>query len=235
MKSIISNFIYHIICHLEYHAFLLLHPPGCHLISSACCWSWINIEGFPHSWALTQMLISDQLIQCVIIDCIQLVSISLWEVTFYTKQYVLVHRSHVYFITIMITIIVNLWTYLSVTIIYILAHTIKHKTHRKRTAAFPFGCKTCGTHFTTQYHLNLHTTRSTCNPDMVWPTSSATGYAGLRVIHRSQLHESLPSSSSSSSSSSFGDQIRWYNVIYLHLSPHKTRLGISYITIYSSW
>ena len=108
----------------------------------------------------------------------------------------------------MIIIIANLCTNLTVTIIYILAHTIKHKTHRKRTAAFPFGCKTCGTHFTTQYHLNLHATRSTCNPDMVWPTSSATGYAGLRVIHRSQLHESLPPSSSSSSSSSFGDQIR---------------------------
>lgn len=55
------------------------------------------------------------------------------------------------------------------------AITLRHLVHTKHTASFHFGCKKCGSHFTTAEHLAMHGAHSTCNEEMVWPTTVAPG------------------------------------------------------------
>lgn len=55
------------------------------------------------------------------------------------------------------------------------AVTLRHLVHPRHTAAFHHGCKKCGLHFSTLEHLDMHTSMSTCNGDMVWPTTVTPG------------------------------------------------------------
>ena len=66
------------------------------------------------------------------------------------------------------------------------AVTLKHLVHPRHTATYHFGCKRCGSHFTTAEHLAMHTEQSTCNPEMVWPTTVA---PGAKCITRAEAAE----------------------------------------------
>ena len=47
------------------------------------------------------------------------------------------------------------------------AVTLKHVFSDKKSASFPFGCKKCSTYFTSKEHLEMHGTKSRCNPAVV--------------------------------------------------------------------
>jgi hypothetical protein len=44
------------------------------------------------------------------------------------------------------------------------AVTLKHGFSEKKTSSFTFGCKKCGTYFSSKEHLSMHAERSSCNP-----------------------------------------------------------------------
>lgn len=44
------------------------------------------------------------------------------------------------------------------------AITLKHVVSEKKSPAFPFGCKKCSIHFTSEEHLEMHKKYSSCNP-----------------------------------------------------------------------
>lgn len=58
--------------------------------------------------------------------------------------------------------------------------------HPRHTAAFHHGCKKCGLHFSTAEHLVMHTDMSSCNEDMVWPTTVT---PGCRCLSRADAAE----------------------------------------------
>lgn len=66
------------------------------------------------------------------------------------------------------------------------AVTLKHLVHPRHTSTYHFGCKRCGSHFTTAEHLAMHTEQSTCNPEMVWPTTVA---PGAKCVTRAEAAE----------------------------------------------
>ena len=47
------------------------------------------------------------------------------------------------------------------------AITLKHIFSDKRSASFPFGCKKCTSYFTSKEHLEMHCSKSRCNPTVV--------------------------------------------------------------------
>jgi len=55
------------------------------------------------------------------------------------------------------------------------AITLRHAVHTRRTQAFPYGCDQCGLHFATEEFLTMHSSLSSCNPNMVWPPFIAPG------------------------------------------------------------
>lgn len=63
------------------------------------------------------------------------------------------------------------------------AITLRHLVHPRHTAAFHFGCKKCGLHFSTAEHLASHEDHSSCNENMVWPP---TVNPGCRCVTREE-------------------------------------------------
>jgi hypothetical protein len=47
------------------------------------------------------------------------------------------------------------------------AVTLKHVFSEKKSSSFPFGCKKCTTYFSTKEHLEMHSSKSKCNPAVV--------------------------------------------------------------------
>jgi DNA-directed RNA polymerase subunit RPC12/RpoP len=99
------------------------------------------------------------------------------------------------------------------------AVTLKHLIAKKKMNGFPYGCDRCGLHFTSMEHLKMHENHSTCNPEFVWPENAAT-MAGLRAIHRSDLHKPVTIAVAASSSSSSSHH-------YQHPSNTPMRSSIS--------
>lgn len=66
------------------------------------------------------------------------------------------------------------------------AVTLRHLVHPRHTATFHYGCKKCGLHFTTAEHLSMHVEQSTCNEDMVWPTTVT---SGAKCVTRAEAAE----------------------------------------------
>jgi len=86
------------------------------------------------------------------------------------------------------------------------AITLKHLVHPRHTATYHYGCKRCGSHFTTAEHLEMHSEQSTCNPDMVWPSTVA---PGSKCISRAEAaaQDSADAAGTTGSGSSNGDEL----------------------------
>jgi hypothetical protein len=66
------------------------------------------------------------------------------------------------------------------------AVTLRHLVHPRHTSAFHYGCKKCGLHFASPEHLASHTEQTSCNEDMVWPTTVT---PGSRCVTRAEAAE----------------------------------------------
>ena len=79
------------------------------------------------------------------------------------------------------------------------AVTLKHVFSDKKSASFPFGCKKCSTYFTSKEHLEMHGSKSRCNPavlsERVKDTSKMELDHHAAVLKKYQKNESEESSS----------------------------------------